>query len=182
MALEQTYSLNKSLNSEIQLRWYSLCIRSEADWVIPYVVKFITSQGRMKFVRPLYRALHNSVIGSGTARQTFIRYNEMLVLSALNRAIVFSFNISLFHTRYHPIARKMVAQDIGVDLSKRDTFVVDSTPVQVPDVKPTEVTEKETRKAVQSSTAAESSSWVTPAVIGAVAVAAAVGIYLARKK
>jgi leukotriene-A4 hydrolase len=40
-------------------------------------VKFIISQGRMKYVRPLYRALNKSAVGSGIARQTFIEHNEM---------------------------------------------------------------------------------------------------------
>lgn len=31
----------------------------------------------MKFVRPLYRSLHQSAVGSAIARETFIQNNEM---------------------------------------------------------------------------------------------------------
>ena len=50
----------------------------------------------MKFVRPLYRALHKSPMDGAAdlAVQTFVDH----------------------HNFYHPICRKMVASDLGVDL------------------------------------------------------------------
>ena len=75
-------------------RWQSLCLKSEALWIIPKVVEFLGSQGRMKFVRPLYRALANLQQGPGLAKDTFASFRAL----------------------YHPIARKMIAQDLGVSL------------------------------------------------------------------
>ena len=49
----------------------------------------------IQFVRPLYRSLHNSKVGDTVARETFEANYEM----------------------YHPIAQKMVANDLGVNLA-----------------------------------------------------------------
>ena len=76
-ALDQAYGLNARKNSEIMLRWHSLCLRSDAEWVVPHVVQFITSQGRMKFVRPLYRALKTSKVGGKLADKVFGENKEM---------------------------------------------------------------------------------------------------------
>ena len=45
--------------------------------LVPDVVAFITSQGRMKYVRPLYRALMQSKGGKEVAINTFMKYKEM---------------------------------------------------------------------------------------------------------
>ena len=43
--------------------------------IFPQVVDFITSQGRMKFVRPLYRALFMAGDeGASLAKATFAKY------------------------------------------------------------------------------------------------------------
>ena len=68
--------------------------QGEALWIIPKVLEFLAEQGRMKFVRPLYRALAGLKQGPDLARETF----------------------SKLHSLYHPIARKMVASDLGVAL------------------------------------------------------------------
>ncbi|KAJ1389378.1 leukotriene A4 hydrolase, partial [Ochromonadaceae sp. CCMP2298] len=88
--LDATYNFSASHNAEIMLRWQSLCLLSEADWITPHVVAFITSQGRMKFARPLYRLLR----ASSKARQLAIDTFE------------------LHQDTYHPIARKMIAADL----------------------------------------------------------------------
>lgn len=36
-------------------RWLRLCIRAEFEEMYPLAVKFVTQQGRMKYIRPLYR-------------------------------------------------------------------------------------------------------------------------------
>lgn len=95
-SLDLAYQFTSCNNSELKYRWQMLCLLSEAEWIVPHVVSFITTQGRMKFVRPLYRSLHGSQVGATIARQTFEAHHEM----------------------YHPIAKKMVAQDLGVNLSK----------------------------------------------------------------
>eukprot|EP01035_Chromulina_nebulosa_P021569 gene21569-27927_t len=65
--------------------------QNDADWIVNDVVEFLGSQGRMKFVRPLYRLLRSSDVGSKVAVETFDNFSE----------------------RYHPIARKMIANDLS---------------------------------------------------------------------
>ena len=64
---------------------------------VSLALDFVTCQGRMKFVRPLYRALRDSPCAGAkeTAISTFVENADF----------------------YHPICRKMVASDLGVDLS-----------------------------------------------------------------
>jgi leukotriene-A4 hydrolase len=69
--MDRTYKFGESKNAEIMLRWQTLCLESEAEWIVPSVVEFITSQGRMKFVRPLYRLLRDTAIGKQVAIDTF---------------------------------------------------------------------------------------------------------------
>lgn len=93
--LDLVYGLSTVGNSEIKFRWQILCLDCEAPWIVPHVIAFLKSQGRMKFVRPLYRALYNSAVGCALAKDTFVKYNES----------------------YHPIARKMIASDLKIPLS-----------------------------------------------------------------
>lgn len=58
--------------------------------VLDMTAAFLKEQGRMKYLRPLYRALYKSSIGKDTALKTF----EEARLG------------------YHPIAAKMVASDL----------------------------------------------------------------------
>ncbi len=58
--MDEAYMFTASRNAEVLLRWHSLAIQSQCDWVVPSVIDFVTSQGRMKYVRPLYRALLRS--------------------------------------------------------------------------------------------------------------------------
>lgn len=90
-AMDAAYSLTVCANAEIKFRWQSICVRCEAPWIVPHVVAFITSQGRMKYVRPLYRALRNSRVGARKAVEAFKRHGAM----------------------YHPICRKMLQQDLN---------------------------------------------------------------------
>lgn len=94
-ALDKAYDFTSVVNSEIKFCWQMLCLLSEDKDIVPHVVSFVTSQGRMKFVRPLYHALHKSAVGSAIARETFVENSEM----------------------YHPICRKMLATDLGLDLA-----------------------------------------------------------------
>ena len=48
-SLDNAYSFTASTNSEIKFKWQTLCIKSEAEFIIPFVLKFMTSAGRMKF-------------------------------------------------------------------------------------------------------------------------------------
>ena len=75
---------------QVRFRWQRLCIALRADFIVPDVVAFVTSMGRMKFVRPLYRALAGWPEQKAAAVSTFAAHADS----------------------YHPIARKMLAQDL----------------------------------------------------------------------
>ena len=92
MPLDRLYELSASKNAEVRLRWQRICILSRAEFIIPHVIGFVTEQGRMKFVRPLYRALYGWEAQRELAVQTFLEHRS----------------------NYHPIAAKMLAQDLKV--------------------------------------------------------------------
>lgn len=75
--LADFYGFNKTKNAEICLRWQSLGLKVGAEWIIPQVTEFITSQGRMKFVRPLYRLLRTSKVGGDIANTVFQSNKQM---------------------------------------------------------------------------------------------------------
>lgn len=52
------YKVAESKNSEIQYRWLRLNIRSRNQDKLQDVFDFVNNQGRMKYVRPIYRDLY----------------------------------------------------------------------------------------------------------------------------
>jgi len=89
-SMKRTYGFDSSHNAEILYRFCRLAIESGDESIIPIAVQFITSQGRMKYIRPLYRSLFASKMGKDIAVSTFLANKES----------------------YHPIAAKMVATDL----------------------------------------------------------------------
>lgn len=63
-----------------------------AKFILENTVDFVTSQGRMKYVRPLYREMFKSPMARILAVETFLKHASS----------------------YHPIARKMVAADLHI--------------------------------------------------------------------
>jgi leukotriene-A4 hydrolase len=57
-ALQKVYRLDEKTNSEIRFRWIRLGLRAQWKPVVDLAVAFVTEQGRMKFVRPVYRDLY----------------------------------------------------------------------------------------------------------------------------
>ncbi|PSC70392.1 Leukotriene A-4 hydrolase isoform A [Micractinium conductrix] len=90
--MDELYDLDASHNSEIRSSWLKLCIDAGDEATLPHAKAFLSEQGRMKFLRPLYRALHGSK--SEKARQLAKETYEA------NRSA------------YHPIAAKLVAADL----------------------------------------------------------------------
>lgn len=80
--------LKTTKNSEINCAWYMIKLKSGDESVIPPLKDFLKSQGRMKYLKPLYRALYESSIPNAKELATKI-FNE-------NKP------------QYHPIAVKMV--------------------------------------------------------------------------
>ncbi|XP_047031004.1 leukotriene A-4 hydrolase isoform X1 [Helicoverpa zea] len=57
-AIGKEYKISGNKNTEILYRWLRLCVRSRDETKINDVFNFVNSQGRMKYVRPLYRDLY----------------------------------------------------------------------------------------------------------------------------
>lgn len=91
-AMNGLYKIASTRNSEVLYRYCELAIPAEDVTILPVVTRFITTQGRMKFTRPLYRALYKSRMGREVAVSTFLANKDF----------------------YHPICVKMVAQDLKV--------------------------------------------------------------------
>ena len=89
-SMEDAYGFGQSQNAEILFRFCQLSIASEDERMLPVILKFVTSQGRMKYVRPLYRALYASKMGKQLAVTAFLQNKSF----------------------YHPICAKMVATDL----------------------------------------------------------------------
>ncbi|EGF79700.1 hypothetical protein BATDEDRAFT_19784 [Batrachochytrium dendrobatidis JAM81] len=91
-AMDRIYSLSLIKNAEVKFCWQMLCLSSELERIFPEVVEFISQVGRMKFVRPLYRALYKCKNGAELSKSTFLKHRDF----------------------YHPICAGMVAKDLGL--------------------------------------------------------------------
>ena len=69
--LDGAFDLSDSRNSEILYKWLMLAIQHEYEPARPALERFLTSQGRAKFVVPLFRALAASAWGRDFARDLF---------------------------------------------------------------------------------------------------------------
>lgn len=56
--MHQVYLMDQVENSEIKFRWLRVCIKARWKDRISDALKFVNEQGRMKFVRPIYRDLY----------------------------------------------------------------------------------------------------------------------------
>jgi len=85
-ALDTMYGLTGSKNLEIAVSWLVLACESGYAPVLPRVEEVLGSIGRMKYLKPLYRALAKRPETSGLARELFARHRGT----------------------YHPIAQQVV--------------------------------------------------------------------------
>ena len=53
--MEKQYGFNGVRNSEIRFSWIRLGLVARWEDAVPRAVAMVTDQGRMKFLRPLYR-------------------------------------------------------------------------------------------------------------------------------
>jgi len=67
--MDKTYKFTESRNSEIRFRWQILCIKSHYEKIYPEAEKFLSETGRMKFVRPITRALLRAKNGRQVAEK-----------------------------------------------------------------------------------------------------------------
>jgi leukotriene-A4 hydrolase len=85
-ALEEQFGLTGTTNYEVLVSWLVLALSSGHHRVLPRAEEVLGAVGRMKFLRPLYRALASDERTRPIARRTFDR----------------------FAVGYHPIARQVV--------------------------------------------------------------------------
>jgi hypothetical protein len=55
--LERALGLNETTNMEVRFAWLDLAVANRYEPAIPSLEQFLTSQGRGKFVKPLFKAL-----------------------------------------------------------------------------------------------------------------------------
>lgn len=85
--LDETYALTSSKNAEVLVCWLILAARSGYAPVLPRVSEMLGHTGRMKYLKPLYRALDAQPQTKQLARDLFAKYRK----------------------QYHPIAQETVA-------------------------------------------------------------------------
>ncbi len=89
--LERAFSLNRTGNAEVLFNWLELVVRNAYDPGVPALERFLSSQGRGKFVRPLYRALMaQGPWGQGIARRVYAQARATyhpLVQASLDRIV-----------------------------------------------------------------------------------------------
>jgi len=90
--MDSLYDLTATKNAEARLRWQRLCLLHKADFIVPHVVAFVKEQGRMKFVRPLYRDLFAWEAKRAVAVEAFEEWRD----------------------NYHPVCAKMLAKDLNL--------------------------------------------------------------------
>jgi leukotriene-A4 hydrolase len=91
--LDSCYGLRTAGSFEIRFRWLKLCVAARAEEHYDSVIAFATSQGRMKFTRPLFRALFGAgEKGAALAVEAFKAHRN----------------------NFHNICSKMVARDLGL--------------------------------------------------------------------
>ena len=66
------YKLTKCPNTEIEFKWLRLGIKARWEKAVTPALDLVTRQGRMKFVRPIYRDLYNWPEQRQRAIDTFV--------------------------------------------------------------------------------------------------------------
>ncbi|NXD32286.1 LKHA4 aminopeptidase, partial [Spelaeornis formosus] len=89
-ALDKLYGIDKSDNAEIKLRFYQIALKSGPEYA-KQAAAWVVNKGRMKYCRPVFRLLHKQA--PELAKKTFLEHESF----------------------YHPIARKMISKDLGLD-------------------------------------------------------------------
>ncbi|KAK0562252.1 Leucyl aminopeptidase yscIV [Tilletia horrida] len=88
--MDEVYGFSDSKDGEILLRFYEVALEVEAGIYAAKAAKWIQTVGRMKYVRPLFKAIN--------------RLDRDLALKTFEEAKDF----------YHPIARQMLERDLGL--------------------------------------------------------------------
>ena len=71
--LNRTFKLNDRGNSEILFSWLRIAIRTHYEPAFPSLERFLTTQGRRKFLRPLYEDLMKTDWGAPMAKRIYAK-------------------------------------------------------------------------------------------------------------
>jgi hypothetical protein len=71
--LDRTFRLSQTGNSEVLFAWLRIAIRGRYEPAFPALRQFLTSQGRRKFLRPLYEDLMSTEWGRPMAVEIYAR-------------------------------------------------------------------------------------------------------------
>lgn len=88
--LASAYEILSSQNAELLCAYFLVALKAEDSAVYEKVVEFLGTIGRMKYVRPLFRALNK--VKPDLAVDAFEKYKDF----------------------YHPICRGQVEKDLGL--------------------------------------------------------------------
>jgi len=80
--LDATLHLSERGNAEVLFLWLRLAIRNEYKPAYASLERFLTSQGRRKFVEPLFKALLDTPAGQTEARRIYARARPLYHTSA----------------------------------------------------------------------------------------------------
>src|SRR5690606_13591448 len=72
-ALDRAFGFTESGNSEILYAWLRSAIRNHYAPALPALERFLTTQGRRKFIAPLFEDLVATDWGAPLARETYAR-------------------------------------------------------------------------------------------------------------
>ena len=71
--LDRTFGLTQRGNSEVLFAWLRIAIRHRYQPAMPALERFLTAQGRRKFLRPLYEDLMKTDWGKAEARRIYAK-------------------------------------------------------------------------------------------------------------
>ncbi len=89
--LDSRFHFSTAKNSEVHVAWLLLSLQSGSNGVLPLVEAFLGRVGRMKYLKPLFAALHAQPATAVLARQLFEKNSA----------------------RLHPIARTVISNMLG---------------------------------------------------------------------
>jgi leukotriene-A4 hydrolase len=70
-SLDDAYGFSRTGNSEVLFAWLRVAIRNRYEPAMPALERFLTTQGRRKFVAPLFQDLMNTTWGVDVARRIY---------------------------------------------------------------------------------------------------------------
>ncbi|XP_044735037.1 leukotriene A-4 hydrolase [Chrysoperla carnea] len=80
--LNELYKFDSNNNFETKLRWLRLCLRGGDFTKLKAALNFVNSQGRMKYLNPIYRELYKNETTRKEAIDNFYQHKDEMMLVA----------------------------------------------------------------------------------------------------